>query len=167
MGSRGGTWSAGDRLLAAALAGGATQRAAGDRVGVSERTVRRRLEDPEFSELVQRLSSEAVLDAFDRLRGAIGQAFDTVVELTGDGHLPSIRLRACEAIIREFPRYFEVVETEHRLRVLEAAFDPEFTTAESTQSDRKVLGSLDKSELVGKMFSSAAEDENGALHDEA
>ena len=110
-----------DQLLAAALAGGATQKEAGERVGTSPRTIRRRLADPEFAAMVQRLSGEAVRDAYDRLRASIGSAFDTVVELTGAEHPDSIRLAASKTIISEFPRYFDIIETEHRLRLLESA----------------------------------------------
>jgi hypothetical protein len=118
--ARGGLRSADDQLLAATLAGGATQKAAGQRIGMSARTVRRRLADPEFSSMVQRLSGEAVRDAYDRLRASVGGAFDTIVELTGPEHAASIRLAACKTIITEFPRYFDIIETEHRLRLLES-----------------------------------------------
>ncbi len=70
--------------------------------------------------MVQRLSGEAVRDAYDRLRASVGGAFDTIVELTGPEHSESIRLAACKTIITEFPRYFDIIETEHRLRLLES-----------------------------------------------
>lgn len=49
-------WSENSERAAIALANGETQQSAADRAGVTDRTVRRWLEEPEFSEEVDRLT---------------------------------------------------------------------------------------------------------------
>jgi hypothetical protein len=110
-------------LLAAALAGGATQAQAAERTGVSARTVRRRLADPSFAALVSRLQVQTAEDVLERLSESAVGAVETLVELTKPPAPAPVRLAAAKAILEQHQRYTAVVDVDRRLRTLESADD--------------------------------------------
>jgi len=112
-----------DVLLAGALAGGATQVDAAARVGVSPRTVRRRLEDPEFVSQVERLRAQAAEKVLQALSDAIVGAVATLAELSQPPAPPPVRLAASRALLDQHLRYSQAVDLERRLRALEARDD--------------------------------------------
>jgi len=112
--------SAQSDVIAAALAGGATHAEAGQAAGVSERTVRRRLDEPEFLGYVSRLKDELVSRTTDRLTGLTTAAVDTLAELvTSPETPPAVRLRAALGVLSERRVWHDAYETENRLRALE------------------------------------------------
>jgi len=113
--------AADDRLVVALLAGATYAQAAAD-AGVSERTVRRRLADPDF---VERLESER-RDLFDkataRLLSAVPIAQSTLVRIcTTDSAPATARVNASKAILQYAREYLHDSTIEARLAQVEAA----------------------------------------------
>jgi hypothetical protein len=94
----------GDPELALAVVECATYREAGERCGVSERTVQRRMGEEDFRRLVAETERDLVRAGVRRLSGAQAQAASTLIELTGEEAAgragASVRLRAAMAILQ-------------------------------------------------------------------
>jgi hypothetical protein len=95
-----------DDALVAALAAGASGAAAAAKAEVSERTVRRRLEDPLFRARVDEARAELVRQAVGRLADVGALASDTLADLVKDGP-PAVRLGAARAILEHMFRGHE------------------------------------------------------------
>ncbi len=109
-----------DAILASALAGGATHCEAGEAAGVSERTVRRRLEDAAFKELVVSRREQLISRTTDRLTGLTTVAVDTLSALVSSEDTPAaVRLRAAMGILAAHRIWRDAGEMEDRLRLLE------------------------------------------------
>jgi len=109
-----------DDIVAAALASGATHREAGDAAGMSERTVRRRLEQPEFRAQVSTRRDELVTRTTDRLTGLTTTAVDTLASLISSAETPAgVKLRAAMGILAVHRVWRDATEMENRLRLLE------------------------------------------------
>ncbi len=108
----------GDDLLVEALGKGRTQVQAAAFAGVSERTVRRRLEDPDFAARVRDARAEFTRAAAAQLGGlyekAIGVLNDSLED--GDG---KVRLRAAQVVLKTGPEFRAHGELEERLLALE------------------------------------------------
>jgi transposase-like protein len=105
---------AGDEELIRALAAGATVRRAAERAGVDERTVYRRLADPDF----RRAVSEARDRTFDSARGQLAGLADRAIETLErlmESDKPSVALGAAKAVLELGPRLRKATEFEERL----------------------------------------------------
>ena len=111
--------SGGDSVLIAALAAGATYEDAATQAGVSERTVRRRLEDAEFSGQVDATRSEMIARAVGRLAEASTEAADTLRGLLA-ARSETVRLGAARSILELAVRLREHDELVSRIEALEA-----------------------------------------------
>jgi hypothetical protein len=110
-----------NELLIAALASGATHRDAGRTAGVSERTVRRRLEDVAFCERVAEAEGAYVEQVSRRLTGVAPRAVDTMVDLmTAHDTSSVVKLRAAGYLLTASRVWRETHELETRIRDLEA-----------------------------------------------
>jgi hypothetical protein len=109
-----------DALLLA-LACGATAESAARQCRVSERTVFRRLADPDFRRRLQELRADMVLRTSGALTAASTESVRTLLELQKPTHSGTVRLGAARAILEIGMRLREVVELEARLAALEAA----------------------------------------------
>ena len=109
-----------DEILAAALASGKTHRAAADAAGMSDRTVRRRLEAPEFRAMVSAQRTELVNQVADRLAGLAPQAVETMYSLLSDNNPPAVRCKAAQAVLSSSRAWRDASEMEARIRMLEA-----------------------------------------------
>lgn len=109
-----------DAALITALAGGATQQAAAEAAGVSERTVRRRLASPDFASRVAEARTELVRRAVAMLAEASGAAVETLRALLQDAP-PAVRLGAARAVLELGVKLRESEELEARIAALEAA----------------------------------------------
>ena len=78
-----------DEVLVAALAAGATHAAAANAAGVSERTVRRRLNDPTFHASVIAERDALVRRVATKLTGLSATTVETLEKLLGDGVPPA------------------------------------------------------------------------------
>jgi hypothetical protein len=87
-----------DEDIALALARGLNQRDAAREAGVSERTVRRRLDDPVFVERVIDTRVRLLDDAVGRVNSKLDAAAEALVELLGSSARESTRLRAAQAM---------------------------------------------------------------------
>ena len=109
-------------LLIAALATGLTQDEAGKRAGVSERTVSRRLTDPNFRQKVADYRAGLLARTADRLIAAGVKAVAALEDLLQAGS-ESARLGAARSILEFGPRIREFHDLEERLLALEAQED--------------------------------------------
>src|SRR5262249_36838393 len=107
-----------DRLLLL-LACGATQEAAARSLGISERTVRRRLRDPDFCRRLQELRTEMMERLAGLLTAASSEAVKTLLALLKEGTVAAVRLGAARAVLELNLKVREVAELEQRIAALE------------------------------------------------
>jgi DNA-binding LacI/PurR family transcriptional regulator len=110
--------SAADAVLVAALASGATQREAAEQAGVSERTVRRRLDDDDFRSAVEEARREMVAQAVAHLSGTATDAAKTLRALL-KARSEHARLGAARAVLDYLRQHRAEVEVEERIAELE------------------------------------------------
>ena len=108
-----------DAALIAALASGVTQDIAAETAGVSPRTVRRRLEDPDFVDRLEEERSAIVERTCSRLVGLTERAVVTLAHLLKEGVAENVRLRAATVILDTARAWRDAGEVEERLRALE------------------------------------------------
>jgi hypothetical protein len=106
-------------IAAAALAAGATAKAAGEAAACSERSVRRWQQDPEFQRTVRGLRDEAIAAALNRLSSGMTVASMAIIGLIGSQD-PHVRFKAAKAVIELAVKIKESVELEQRVADLEA-----------------------------------------------
>jgi hypothetical protein len=111
-----------DETLVESLARGATQVSAAADAGVSDRTVRRRLEDPEFVAQVRAVRRELVDQATDEATALLSEAIESIADVmrTGD---PATRLRAATAMIGIVDRLHYQQDFDERLAAQEATHE--------------------------------------------
>ena len=110
--------SGGDAVLVAALAAGCTYEDAARQAGVSERTVRRRLDDPGFRKQVDAARGEMISRAVAQLSAAATEAVGTLRELLAS-ELDFARLGAARAILEVGFKYREQLDLAERITALE------------------------------------------------
>jgi len=88
-----------DDLLAAVLASGATYREAAKAAHLSERTVRRRMEDEAFRGRIAAERAELVRRAVRQASGALTEAVTTMVLLMRDAKGENVRLAAARSLL--------------------------------------------------------------------
>ncbi|HEX4150342.1 MAG TPA: helix-turn-helix domain-containing protein [Pirellulales bacterium] len=108
-----------DDALALELAAGATVADAARRVGISERTAWRRLQDPAFKARVAQTRRDAFVQAIGVLQSASVKAAKTLRDLLVD-ESAGIRLRSAVAVLETASRLGELVELGERLAALES-----------------------------------------------
>ena len=113
-----------ERVLVAALAAGATQIEAATAAGVSERTVRRRLEGVDFAGRVAEERATLVTRTAARLGGLTGAAVEALTDLLAPGVPEAVRLRAALGVLESARIWRAAVELEDRLGAVEAALPP-------------------------------------------
>jgi hypothetical protein len=100
-----------DERLAATLAAGASIVDAAAAVGVNERTVRRRLDEPDFRKLLDGMKAEAIRLAVARLTADMGKAAGTLAGLL-DSSDERVRLSAGRAVLEFGIKGREALELE-------------------------------------------------------
>ena len=113
----------GDVAMVAALAGGASNTAAARAAGKSERTVCRRLEDPEFRRRIAEARDQLFQLALGRLANASTEAVETLRRLLARNDTPTAQLGAARAILEHGPKLREATEYEARISAMEAKVD--------------------------------------------
>jgi len=111
-----------DAALAVHLAAGLTATEAAVKVGVGERTVRRRLGTPAFRKLVDTVKAEAVTAAVAKLSGNMGKAADKLAALV-DSPDDKTALAAAKALLEMALKARAAEDLEHKMRELEARID--------------------------------------------
>ena len=114
-----------DEKLLLALACGATVEAAARQFKLSERSVYRRLADPEFRQRLREVRSDMVHRSSGMLTAAGGESVKTLLELQKPSVPPATRLGAARATIELGMKVREANELEQRIAALEAARDPD------------------------------------------
>jgi hypothetical protein len=107
-------------MLLIALACGATIEAAAQKAGLSQATVYRRLQDPEFKRQIQQAQSDMVKRASGTLTAAGMEAIKTLLALLQSSATPAaVRLSAARAVLELGNKLRENVDFEERIRALE------------------------------------------------
>jgi hypothetical protein len=97
-------------------------------VGVSEKTIRRWLQDPQFNARYLQARRDSVRQASARMQQATGAAGTIILRLMTDPNVPpAVRLRAAECVFDHAIKGVELEDIEARVAVLEQA------TANGTQ----------------------------------
>jgi hypothetical protein len=108
-----------DDVLLLALACGATLEGAARQAGVSESTVRRRVQEPEFRRRLQALRADMVQRTSGALTAAGTTSVQTLLELQKSSSPPATRLGAAKAVLELGMKVRETAELEQRLTALE------------------------------------------------
>jgi type II secretory pathway component PulF len=107
-------------MLLVALACGATIEVAAQKAGLSQATVYRRLQDPEFKNRIQQAQSDMVKRASGTLTAAGMEAIKTLLSLLQSSSTPAaVRLGAARAVLELGSKLRDNVEFGERLRALE------------------------------------------------
>ena len=114
----------GDDVLIATLVGGATQHEAATAAGVSERTVRRRLQDPEFNQRL-REAGDQMIAAMAARTLSLGKKALGVLDDALDDDNPHVRLRAAALTFRTGNELNEQHLLSHTMRSLREQLLPE------------------------------------------
>ena len=108
-----------ERALAALLTSD-TQAEAAKKCGLSERTLRLYLDDPEFYTEYQQRRHQMVIDATKKLQGYMQAAVETLKELTDNKETPpGIRASAARALLEYGLKYTDVTDLAERITALE------------------------------------------------
>jgi len=126
---------AGDDALVAALAAGLAVPDAAKQANMSERTARRRLDDPAFRRRVSEARGELYSAAMGRLAAAATKATDTLERLL-ESTRDAVALGAARSVLELGQRLRESVELEQRIAALErGAVEQPATTWERTSDE--------------------------------
>ena len=106
-------------LLAVAVAGGQTVKAAAESCSCSERQGYRISATPEFKSRVSAIRAEMTSQAVGELSAAASEAVTTIRELLASTNEPSVRLNAAKAILNALGPLSELGELRSRLDALE------------------------------------------------
>lgn len=107
-------------LALAALLSEPTQEAAAKRVGLSARTIRRYLAEPEFLEAYQQAHARLVEDATQRMQRGLSSAVDALQEIAKDPDAgKTARVAAARSLLEQALRYTELSDIMSRIAKLE------------------------------------------------
>ena len=108
-----------EKIMAALIACGSV-RAAARAVGVSETTVRARLNDPDFRKEYETAKGAVLEEACDSLSARLTHAVDVLVEVLDNTQTPAtVRVSAADSLLRHGLRYIEMGNILLRLDALE------------------------------------------------
>lgn len=110
----------------AALLTSDTQAEAARKCGLSERTLRFYLNDPEFFTEYQRRRQQLVTDATKKLQNYMQSAVDTLFELKNDAaSTPAVRASAARALLEYGLKYTDAADLAERITALEKQAEAE------------------------------------------
>ena len=108
-----------DEKLIVELAAGASWERAAAACGCSQRTIARRLNDPEFRAALDEARRQIFENAFARVLSAGQAAASTLISLLRSDTPPAVRLGAARTLLESTCRFRETHVLEERLRALE------------------------------------------------
>lgn len=108
-----------DEALLAVLACGSTIQQEARQVKVSERTIRRRLADVEFSQKLQALVGDMVVRTSRVMTAASLESVKTLMNLQKEPHPSAVRLGAARAMLEIGMKVRDAADVEQRLAALE------------------------------------------------
>ena len=110
-----------EAILGALLASG-SNRGAAKALGISEKTIRSRLQRPDFRERYEDLKNGMIEAVSDEIAANLSGAVQTLVEImTNAENNAAVRSQAAGELLRTALRYFEAGKFERRITALEAA----------------------------------------------
>jgi hypothetical protein len=121
-----------DEALLTALACGATVEQAARSVGVSPRTVHRRLADPRFRRRLESVRGDMVQRTAGMLTAASLEAVKTLLTLQQGSVPASVRLGAARAVLEIGIKLRGMAELEQRISALEERFPHSFAAPRLT-----------------------------------
>jgi HEAT repeat protein len=133
-----------DHQLLMLLACGATVESASREVNLSERTIYKRLADPDFKQRLAEFRAEMVRRSAGTLSAAASESVRTLVGLLQPSNPPPVRLGAARAILEIGIKMREAADLEQRLCELERQVadiaSPTLRIVPETSSDREETG---------------------------
>jgi hypothetical protein len=108
-----------DPKVLLALACGATAEAAARQTGVSESTIRRRLKDPDFVQMLHKQRAEMHLRIADQLTAASTEGVRTMIQLMQPTNSGTVRLGAARLVVELSSKVRETADLALRLTELE------------------------------------------------
>jgi len=114
-----------DEALLTALVCGATVENAARQCGVTERTVYRRLRDPEFQRRLLEVRADMVQRTAGMLTAAAMEAVKTLLSLQKESIPAAVRLGAARAVLELGVKLREAMELEQRIVALEKQLVPQ------------------------------------------
>ena len=103
-----------------------TQAEASKKCGLSERTLRLYLENPEFYTEYQRRRQQMVADATKKLQAYMQSAVDTLYAIKNDAEVsPAVRANAARALLEYGLKYTDAVDLAERIAALEKQMEAE------------------------------------------
>ena len=110
-----------EKIMAALIACGSV-RAAAKAEGVSETTIRARLNDPDFRKEYETAKGAILTEACDSLAARLTHAVEVLVDvLDNTENAATVRVSAADSLLRHGLRYIEAANILTRLDALEAA----------------------------------------------
>lgn len=111
-----------DEIILSALIAAGSIRAAAKIAGVSETTIRTRLNDDDFRQRYEQAKGAILTEACDALSARLTLAVDTLCEVLEDTkNAATVRVSAASEILRQGLRYIEVANILTRLEAIEKA----------------------------------------------
>lgn len=123
-----------DDAIMAALASGMTQREAARAAGVSDRTVRRRLAEPDFMQRIAEIRRGRLDQAAGLISARLTEAVSTLEDLLRPPASPHVRLRAAQILLKAGEDMVRGERVLDRLGTLEAAMDGEIARLDEDQA---------------------------------
>ena len=112
-----------ERALAA-LIGSPTQEAAAAKAGITSRTLRRYLQDPEFSAEYERLTGQLVVGAALQAQKSLAPALNALLEIATDADAGmGPRVQAARGLLEYGIRLSELADVYSRIEALEEAME--------------------------------------------
>ena len=118
----------GEPVAALALASGSTITEAARQAGLSERTVRRRLDRVEYRAEIARLRRKVLDGILARLLTGATTGVDTLIEIAANGQSESARVSASRILVEHSLSFAELVGVSERIADLEHAIYGHHTT---------------------------------------
>ncbi len=108
-----------DEQMLLALASGASVKQAADACNLSERTIRRRLDDASFVARLRAMRSDVLDGVLGRLTFAAASAVEVLKTLMADAESETVKLGAARAVLEHAGKLRADIEFESRLAELE------------------------------------------------
>ena len=116
--------------MVAELARGATQKEAAAAAGISDRGVRRRLDDPEIQAQIVEARAEIRRRTMAAIADASLEAVQTLRDLQGVEQAPQIRFQAAKVLLHTGVKNIEAMERDEEIDVLRARIRAELESGE-------------------------------------
>jgi hypothetical protein len=109
-----------DEKILSALVSCGSIRAAAAKLGITQKRISDRLKDDDFRERYEAAKGDILRQTVAEITGTLTAAVNTLAGIASDKGAPqSVRVSACDALLRHSLRYLQAVDFENRLQALE------------------------------------------------